>query len=166
VNAHPPTERPAATVEQLEAENADVVEAVRWIREQPFVDPGAVSVAGCSFGGIHTLLAAEKRIGLRAAVDFAGASMSWASNEPLRERLRRAAEGAVTPVFFLQAENDFDTTPSRVLSAIMLAKQKPGRVKIYPPYGSTKMSGHGGFCNRDQGAWGDDVLAFLRDPTQ
>jgi dienelactone hydrolase len=164
VDALPAAARDAATVAQLDAESADVVEAVHWIRGQPFADPAAISVAGCSFGGIHTLVAAAKPLGLRAAVDFAGASMTWATNTALRGRLTRAAEGALTPVFFLQAENDFDTTPSRVLSAAMLAAGKPARVKIYPPQGSSPMEGHAGFCTRGQGAWGDDVLAFLRNP--
>jgi hypothetical protein len=67
-------------------------------------------------------------------------------------------------VFFLQAENDFDTTPSRALSAAMVGAGKPARVKIYPPHGDTHRAGHAGFCNRGQREWGEDVLAFLRAP--
>jgi dienelactone hydrolase len=164
VNERPAAEQDAATVAQLEAENADVAAAVQWVRAQAFADPAAISVAGCSFGGIHTLLAAEKPLGLRAAVDFAGASMSWRRSGVLRDRLLRAARGAKAPVFFLQAENDFDTTPSLALSEATLGAGKPVRVRIYPSYGATRMAGHAGFCNRAQDVWGDDVLAFLRAP--
>jgi hypothetical protein len=104
-----------------------------------------------------TLLAAERGTNVRAAVDFAGASMTWAHNAPLRERLKRAVRAAPVPIFFLQADNDFDITPTQVLSA-----EKPGNPsKIYPPHGTTKMEGHAGFCNKGQGEWGQDVLDFL-----
>ena len=62
-----------ATIAQLEKENDDVVSAVTWARAQPYVDGSRIAVSGCSFGGIHTLLAAQRPIGLYAAVDFAGA---------------------------------------------------------------------------------------------
>jgi hypothetical protein len=42
---------------------------------------------------------------LKAAVDFAGASMAWSRSPLLRQRLQTAAEAARVPVFFLQAEN-------------------------------------------------------------
>lgn len=151
-----------AMIEALEAENADVVAAVDWLRGQPFVDGKRVAVAGCSFGGIHTVLAAEKPIGLLAAIDFAGAAMSWQRSPALQERLKRAVRQAKTPVFFVQAANDFDTAPSRVLSAEMTREGKPNQMKIYPPHGSTPMEGHAHFCNHGQAEWGDDVLAFLR----
>lgn len=151
-----------ALIEALEAENADVVAAVDWLQRQPFVDGKRVAVAGCSFGGIHTVLAAEKPIGLLAAIDFAGAAMSWQRSPALQERLKRAVRHAQTPIFFVQAANDFDTTPSQVLSAEMTREGKPNHIKIYPPHGGTPMEGHAHFCNYGQSEWGDDVLAFLR----
>lgn len=139
---------------------------VEWLRAQPFVDAAHVSVAGCSFGGIHTLLAAEKPLGLHAAVDFAGAAMSWSSwsGHSLQDRLTRAVDGAKTPIFFAQAQNDFDTTPSRVLSAEMDRIGKPNRMKIFPPHGQTHMDGHAGFCLHGMTEWGPDVIEFLRSP--
>ena len=153
-----------AVVDALEKENADVSSAIAWARALPYVDPARVSVAGCSFGGIHTLLAAEKRQGLHAAVDFAGASMSWSSSLVLQRRLTTAVDHAETPVFFLQAQNDFDTLPSTVLSAEMEAAHKPHRVHIFPPHGTTPMEGHAGFCTKGMNEWGDEVLAFLAKP--
>lgn len=81
-----------AVIDALEKENADVSSAIAWARALPYVDPARVSVAGCSFGGIHALLAAEKRQGLHAAVDFAGASMSWSSSPVLQRRLTTAVD--------------------------------------------------------------------------
>jgi dienelactone hydrolase len=163
VKKRPESEEPQAVVEELEKENDDVLAAIAWIAAQPYVDPRRVAVAGCSFGGIHTVLAAERAPGIYAAVDFAGASMSWAESPPLQDRMRRAVRAARVPVFFLQAENDFDTTPSRALSDEMLIAGKPTQVKIFPPHGKTHMAGHAGFCTHGMSQWGDDVLAFLRD---
>ena len=164
VKKRPETPDHEATVLALDAENADVMAAVAWLGKQGYTDPARIAVAGCSFGGIHTLLAAEKGTGLFAAVDFAGASMSWGESPPLQERLKVAVRGARVPVFFLQAENDFNTTPSRVLSAEMTAAGKPNRMKIFPPHGTTPMGGHAGFCTRGAQEWGPDVLTFLAQP--
>jgi dienelactone hydrolase len=153
-----------ATIAQLEKESADVSNAVAWLRTQPFVDSARVSVAGCSFGGIHTLLAAEKPQGLRAAIDFAGASMSWASSPLLQQRLAAAVDHAAVPVFFVQAENDFDTSPTKLLPLEMEAAHKPHRAKIFPPHGTTHMEGHAHFCTHGMAEWGPDVLAFLDHP--
>ena len=61
----------------------------------------------------------------------------------------------------LQAENDFDTTPSRVLDAEMTRAGRPHQMRVYPPFGRTNQAGHGGFCVRGMPLWGDDVTAFL-----
>lgn len=158
----PESAQEKAMIDALVAENDDVVSAVDWLRAQQFVDRAAISVAGCSFGGIETLLSAERPLGLRAAVDFAGASMAWADSPLLRERLLVAVERARIPVFFVQAENDFNTAPSRVLGEAMRQKKLPHRVKIYPEYGLSQMGAHAGFCLNGWDVWGADVLAFLR----
>ena len=158
----PLVDREAGTIKLLEEENADVVAGVEYLKAQPYVDAKHISVAGCSFGGIQTLLTAEKSLGLASAVDFAGGAMAWATNPLIRERLLRAAESATVPVFFVQAENDFNTAPSKILSEAMRTKNKPYRVHIFPPHGKDHKQGHGGFCMHGQGEWGPEVLAFLR----
>jgi carboxymethylenebutenolidase len=146
----------------LADENEDVVSAIAWLRTQPFVKGDEISVAGCSFGGIHTLLTAEKPLGLHAAIDFAGGAMAWSTNSLFRERLQQAAENAKVPVFFVQAENDFNTAPSKVLSEAMRKKKLPHRMRIFPPHGDTHMAGHGHFCAHGSAEWGADVLDFLK----
>lgn len=149
------------TIDALVEDNDDVVSAIEWLRAQPYVKRDRISVAGCSFGGVQTLLTAERSVGIYAAVDFAGGSMAWERNAPLRERLIQAAEHAKVPVFLLQAENDFNTAPSKQLSEAMKAKKLPHRMRIFPPHGSTPMQGHGGFCMRGSAEWGPDVVDFL-----
>jgi dienelactone hydrolase len=145
----------------VEIENDDVVAALTWVAKQPFADAKRIAVAGCSFGGIHTLIAAARKTPARAAVDFAGGSMTWATWEPIRDRMKLAAREAKVPVFFLQAENDFDTTPSKALAEEMKNAGKVHEMRIYRPFGKTQMAGHGGFCLRGMPKWGDDVLLFL-----
>jgi dienelactone hydrolase len=164
VQKRPQAERQQAAIAALASENDDVVAAIEWLRSQPFVDGKSISVAGCSFGGIHTLLTAARPLGLRAAVDFAGASMSWTDSPLLRERLLLTVEQAKIPVFFIQAQNDFNTAPSVVLSEAMRQKHLPAQMKIFPPHGSTPMAGHAHFCMHGTAEWGPAVLEFLRNP--
>jgi len=62
---------------------------------------------------------------------------------------------------FVQAENDYDLTPSRVLSAELEQLGKPTKLAIIPPYGNTRAEGHGGFCFGATNVSGDEVLSFL-----
>jgi hypothetical protein len=72
----------------------------------------------------------------------------------------RAARGARAPVLFVQAENDFDLSPSRVLSAAMRASGKLSQVKIFPPFGKSPAEGHS-FAYRGAALWVEDALRFL-----
>jgi hypothetical protein len=69
----------------------------------------------------------------------------WSRSPPLRERMMAAARNAKVPVFFIQAENDADTSPTLVLSQAMTAAGKPARAHVFPPHGKTIQDGHG-FC--------------------
>jgi dienelactone hydrolase len=129
--------------------------------KQPFVDATRVAMVGCSFGGIQTLLSAEKRLGFKAFVAFAPAAMSWAS-VALRERLKEAVSNATAPVFILQATNDFSTDPTKILGPE--AVRKGGAARLYPAFGASAQDGHWAFATLKSGTvvWGDDVLGFLR----
>ena len=163
VNKLPEAQQEQGTIDRLVLENDDVVTAIEWMRAQRWVVRDDITVGGCSFGGIETLLTAARPVpGLHAALDFAGASMAWDDNPLLRERLLRAVESARVPIFFLQAENDFNTAPSKILSEAMRAKQLPYRMRIFPHFGHDPMSGHAGFCMMGWNYWGEDVLDFLR----
>ena len=87
VRRQPAAEKDRAVVDALVTDADDVAAAVDWLRAQKFVDHDNISVAGCSFGGIESLLSAERPLRLRAVIDFVGASLSWAGNAPLCERM-------------------------------------------------------------------------------
>jgi dienelactone hydrolase len=152
----------ARVVEELDAQTDDVIAAVEYVHSLPYVDAARIAVAGCSFGGIVSLLAAERGTGIEAAVDFAGGAMMWARTPELQARMKQAARAARAPVLFIQAENDFDTTPSRVLAEEMRSAGKPARVRIFPPNGSTHQEGHHLCYGSEAPPWGEEVLSFLR----
>jgi carboxymethylenebutenolidase len=141
--------------------NRDVVSAVEWLMNRPDIDRHHVAMTGISFGGIQTLLTAEKVLGLRAFIAFAPGAMSW-RNQALHKRLEQAVRGAKAPIFLAQAQNDFSLGPSELLGPIVRAKGAPNDAKIYPAFGNTPQQGHGGFAVRGGiPIWSADVFAFL-----
>lgn len=157
----PPDERARRMVELQQAEVDDVIAGLNYLRSRPFVDPARIAISGCSYGGIQTLLTGERDLGIKALVPFAPGAMSWEQNAPLRDRLIRAVDQAKAPVFLIQAENDYNLAPSRVLSKEAGKSHKDFRAKIYPAFGSSHQDGHWGFCSTATEIWGNDVLVFL-----
>lgn len=154
-------ERARRMVELQQAALDDVIASLNYLKSRPFVDPARIAVSGCSYGGIQTLLAGERDLGIKALVPFAPGAMSWEQNQPLQDRLIRAVDLAKAPVFLIQAENDYSLGPSRVLSKEANKKQKTFQSKIFPTFGSSHQEGHWGFCSSATRVWGPDVLAFL-----
>jgi carboxymethylenebutenolidase len=146
-----------------ERSNIDVVEALAWLKSRPFVDTTRIAMSGVSYGGIQTLLIAEKGLGVKGFIPFSTAAQSWV-NSDLRARLTRSVALAKAPIFFIQASNDFSIEPSAVLGAAIKAKGGANRAALYPAFGTTPQHGHGLFAISEAGSaiWGKDVLAFLR----
>ena len=103
----PPSERARRMVELQQAEVDDVIASLNYLKSRPFVDPARIAISGCSYGGIQTLLAGERDLGVKALVPFAPGAMSWQQNQLLQSRLIRAVDLAKAPVFLIQAQNDY-----------------------------------------------------------
>ena len=142
----------------------DQLAALAYLKQSPDVDAQRIVVAGCSYGGIQTVLAveanAEQKLGLRAAIDFAGGAESW-RYLTLRDRMVRAIRKADIPVLFIQAENDYDLGPSQTLDGELEKLGKPHKMIIFPRYGNTHAEGHGVFCSTATDVWGPAVISFL-----
>ena len=137
----------------------DQEQAFAWLSRQPFADPRRIAAMGNSFGGVVALLSAH-RLPVCAAVDSAGAAESWGRSPALRALMTEAALGARAPVLFIQAENDFDLAPSRVLHSAIIAAGRPAELRLYPPFGASPRDGHA-FAYRGAAIWAGDVQTFL-----
>ena len=150
----------AAMVHLLETDHLnDQLAALAWLRTQGFVRSDRIAVAGNSFGGIETVLGAERGT-YCAAIDSAGGAQSWAQASELQSLMTRAVRNSDVPIFFFQAANDYDLSPSTTLSAAMKDAGKTYELKIYPPYGKSAQEGHT-FGYFGFSVWADDVFRFL-----
>jgi carboxymethylenebutenolidase len=155
-----------AKVHLHEIYNKDVIAAVEWIKEQPYTDVEHIAMTGLSFGGIQTLLTAQKDPGIRAYIPFAPAAMSW-GNPVLQDRMKEAVGKEKAPMFLIQAEGDYNLGPSEVLGPILSGKgdELKWKNKIYPKFGCTNEEAHATFAKECAGIviWDQDVLKFLND---
>lgn len=150
--------RTMAMVRVLQEEQLpDQEAALHWLRHQVSVNPKRIATMGNSYGGIITVLAAE-RTPYCAAVDAAGGAESWAP--ALAERMVAAAVHARAPIFFFQAANDHSIAPTQVLAKAMRLAEKDHAAKVYAAYGSSAGEGHS-FAWRGSNVWAADVFRFL-----
>jgi dienelactone hydrolase len=145
---------------RLNRESDDVIAALDVVAALSEVRSDHIGVMGSSFGGINTLLSAAKTGRFRCAVEFAGAAMNWERTPALRQLMTTEALKLTQPIFFIQAENDYSTRPTRELAAALAPTGKTVWSKVYPAFGLTPMEGHL-FESRGAQLWGHDVRMFL-----
>ncbi len=163
--------RPQKWIDLNEEGNRDVFAALDWLTRQPAVDPRRIVVSGVSFGGVQTLLAAERGGGFRAGVAFAPGAISWGDGTgKINRRLETAVRNRKLPLFVLQARNDYSLGPVEVLGPLLDRVKLLYRVELYPAFGTRTpgMSdeawhalGHARFATRGGEIWGADVFAFI-----
>ena len=149
-------------VRLLETEQLDdQLAGLAYVKRLPIVDPERIVVAGCSFGGIGTLLGAERGAGYKAAISISPAALSWEGNEDLRSRLVKAASRINVPTLLIQPPKDASLGPSHVLGPVAERAGKPLTVKVYPATGPEKEQGHcfGGASGMH--VWAEDAKAFF-----
>lgn len=139
---------------------SDQLAALKWLKEQKFTDIKRIAVAGNSFGGIQTVFGAEQET-FCAAVDASGAAESWGNSIDLQETMKTSVRKSKSPIFFIQAENDFDLSPSKILSEEMKKVGKDYQIKIYPKFGKSEKDGHS-FAYAGVSIWFEDVFAFVQ----
>ncbi|WP_131775115.1 alpha/beta hydrolase family protein [Legionella anisa] len=137
----------------------DQMAALNWLRKQNYVATNQIAVAGVSFGGIQSILGVEK-VQYCAGIDAAGAAQSWSKAPQLQKLMLQSVKNAKAPIFFFQAKNDYNLTPTHVLSADMQKARKKFQMKIYPSFGKTVQDGHA-FGYFGGSVWSKDVFIFL-----
>jgi dienelactone hydrolase len=140
----------------------DQLAGLAVVKNQPFVDTTRLIVAGCSYGGIQTLLGAERNVGYRAAVSISPAALSWTGNPDLRTRLKQAVARIPIPVFLIQPPKDASLEPARILGPELQRRNASSRVKIYPAEGPDDEQGHCFGGAKGMHVWAADALAFLK----
>jgi carboxymethylenebutenolidase len=165
IRQEPEFNRGKKFVELQEIHQEDVIAALSYLKQLPYVDPNRIVMAGCSFGGIQTVLATEKQLGLRGTIAFAPAAMSWAKVPELRSRLIQAVQSATVPILLIQARNDYDLSPTKTMSNELEKMNKPHKLLIFPKFGKTQVDGHS-FCARGEQVWGNEVFSFLESVMQ
>jgi dienelactone hydrolase len=146
----------------------DQLAALDYLKRFAGVDPGRIAVAGCSYGGIQTVLAleaaADGKATFRAAIDFAGGAQTWRYSVPLQQRMVSAVRKATVPVMLVQAENDYDLSPSYALARSSESSASPTSwrfILLTAPRCGTDMAGSAAAVRR----CGDPTcFRFLRPP--
>jgi dienelactone hydrolase len=112
---------------------SDQLAGLSYAKTLSFVDTSKLVVAGCSYGGIETLLAAERGAGFKAALSISPAALSWSGHTVLQNRLIDAVHRINMPVLLIQPPKDASLEPAKVLGA---EAQKLGKssftAKVYP----------------------------------
>jgi dienelactone hydrolase len=144
--------------------NKDVIAAVEWFKQQPYVQPNHIGMTGISFGGIQTLITAEHDPGIAAYVAFAPAAESWGVAQ-LVDHLTMIVENEHAPMFIIQADGDYNLGPVNVLGDKLFQKGDHERWArhLYPKFGCTNQDAHGRFASECDGIaiWDQEILAYL-----
>jgi carboxymethylenebutenolidase len=138
----------------------DVIAGLSFLKKLSHVDANRIAIAGHSFGGQLTLLAAERDSSVRAAVTLGAAAGSWEDWPELRERLLSAVRKTSAPLMLIHASNDYSTAPGNAMAAERKRMGKPQVLKIYPAIGKTSEEGHN-FVYSAVDRWETDVFKFL-----
>jgi dienelactone hydrolase len=151
-------------VRLLETEQLDDQFAgIAFAKTLPFVDASQMVVAGCSFGGIQALLAAERGGGVKAAFAISPAALTWGRYPQIRTRLRAAVPRIAVPVRVIQPPKDRSLEPARVLGEDARTSGRASfTTKVYSPEGMPVreqthcFGGAKGFHN-----WATEAVSFF-----
>ena len=144
----------------------DQLAGVAYAKTLPFVDARRLVVAGCSFGGIQTLLAAERArsVGFRAALPISPAALTWSRTPEIQERLKRSVHEITIPVLLIQPPGDASLEPARVLGAeAARIGKKQFRTMVYAPTMPDSQRVHCFGGAKGFHTWAKDAVQFFAD---
>ncbi|GAB3442940.1 CocE/NonD family hydrolase [Massilia solisilvae] len=144
---------------------SDILDALNYAREQPWVDPQRIVIAGQSYGGLATIaLGTQQLPGVRGLLNFAGGlrdeECSW--QRELVSAYANYGANARIPSLWMYGANDSLFGPelaTRMHDAYLLAG---GQGKLVE-YGAFKRDSHGMLASRDgEKVWLGETEEFLK----
>jgi dienelactone hydrolase len=146
----------------LESAIPDVRTALEYVKRLPNADPDKIAVAGHSYGGMTTLIAAADVEGFKAALDISGGCLSWWLNPNLQAFLTNVAKRVRIPVFAFQDDRECSgKDPTQTLGPIL--EQRGGKKLIYKMPQMECHDAHNRFLKwgEYQALWREDARKFL-----
>jgi dienelactone hydrolase len=143
---------------------ADQLAGVAYAKTLPFVDSKKLVVAGCSFGGIQTLIAAERarEIGFRAAFPVSPAALTWQTTPEIQTRLKHSVAAITIPVLLIQPPKDASLEPARALGEEAARRGRTQfQTKIYPPTMPDSQQVHCFGGAKGMHNWASDAVKFF-----
>jgi carboxymethylenebutenolidase len=141
---------------------ADQLAGLRYAKTLAYVDTNKLVVAGCSYGGIETLLAAERGAGFKAALSISPAALSWRGHTVLQNRLIDAVRRITIPVLLIQPPKDASLEPARVLGAEAKRAGKTSfTAKVYPATMPDSQQVHCFGGAKGMHNWANEAIAFF-----
>ena len=128
-------------VERMQAETDDVLAALDFLKTVPDADTSRAGIMGWSLGGIVTIFATSRSPAFRAAVDQAGAALTWDNSPAMQHALSVAAARVSIPVLAMDAENDRTTEAVKAVVRELEKRKIPAKLIIYPPYTPAQSAG-------------------------
>ena len=142
----------------------DQLAGLEHLKKLSYINRHRIAVGGCSYGGIETMLAAERGAGYKAAIPVSPAAETWEGDQFIRRRLLKAAKNAKIPVLLIHPHKDVSLNPGYRLGEEFEKHHKPYGLFIFPPYGKDKEQHHcfGGLQGGPD-IWGPSMLRFLQE---
>jgi dienelactone hydrolase len=148
------------------AQAQDILDALKFAREQKWVDTEHIVIAGQSYGGLATMaLGTQDLPGVRGLLNFAGGLRDDSNGCGWRSSLvmAYAQYGAQTtlPSLWMYGENDSLFAPELVARMHDAYEQAGGRATLVE-YAAFKRDSHGMLASRDgEKVWLDATMKFL-----
>lgn len=140
---------------------SDQMAGVSYMKALPFVDTTRMVVAGCSFGGIMSFMAAEGDRGFKASLTMSPAAQNWGHNAPLRAEMIAGVAKIHIPVLLIQPPRDASLGPARDLGAEFTRLKKSYRGIIWPDTLNAREAGHCFGGSGGDHVWASEAVAFF-----
>jgi len=152
-------------VTRVQEETDDMLAAVEFVRTLPYADTKRMAVMGWSFGGIVSVFGTSRSTVFRAAIDQAGAALTWDHSPAMQAALQEAAGKIRIPLLGMVAKNDRTTESVKAVVHEAEAHGATAKLIVYPPFRPQDAAGvapgHMIFGREGWRVWEADVKEFL-----